>query len=397
MTNKPNLPLSQASNRLLALDNSGWDIHLDAMQRLNAGQDIIPLSLGDPDFNTPDYVNAALIEAIQNHQTHYCSPSGEEELREELARLERRVSGFHRDPDQFSIFYGATGAFHAVLSCIANAGDNVVTHEPTYMGYPPTCATVGVELKTVPSDPPRFELNLESLLEAVDERTVAIVVNSPANPTGNIADPAELKRLAGECLRRNLWLICDEVYSLLYFDRRKHVSLLNLVEDISNVIVVDSLSKSHAMSGWRIGWTVSSVKFAKHLRDYLLGAYLCGVPFIQHGATYALRHNLTETQNMVQHYEERRNYTYQRVQAIKEFDTVLPPAGLFLMVDVHENGTNFARRLLDETGVSVYPGEACGAVTKNYVRVGLVKPMEVLREAWDRIENWVYGKNRKTA
>lgn len=358
------------------------------MQRIAHGESIIPLSIGDPDFNTPDYVSVGLIEALKQHRTHYTFPAGETRLKDELARLETRTSGFTRHPDQFTIFHGATGAIHATLSCIANPGDNVVSAEPKYVGYEPTCFSINVDLKAVPMKPPRFNVDIDRLLDAVDERTVAVIINTPSNPMGNITAAHDLKRLAEECRSRNIWLISDEVYSLLCFEE-KHVSVLNVVEDLSNIVVVDSLSKSHAMSGWRVGWTVSSSEFSERLADYVLGAFFCGSPFVQDGAKYALKHNTIRVQKMVEQYQRRRDYTLERVQAIAGFRAERPAGGMFVMVNVGEDGDTFARRLLDEAGVSVFPGSACGESTRNYVRVGLAKPLDELKEAWNRIESWL--------
>ncbi len=381
------LPLSKTSDRLASLDHSAWQVHLDAMQRLQEGESIIPLSLGDPDFNTPDYINVGLLEAIKQHRTHYSSAGGEPNLKEELARLETRVSGHIRNPNQFTIFQGATGAAHAVLSCIADPGDNVVTTEPKYLGYDPTCAAVGVELKAVAMSPPRFEIDVDALLGAADSRTVAILINTPSNPVGSVADPDDLRKLAEECAKRNLWLISDEVYSLLWYDK-KHVSLLNVAESIENTIVIDSLSKSHAMSGWRVGWSVSSEEFAKRLEDYALGAFFCGSQFVQDGAVFALKHNTEQVQKMVSQYKERRDYTLDRIRRIDGIDAERPDAGMFVMANVHEDSGPFARQLLDEAGVSVMPGTACGECTRNYVRIGLTQQVATLKTAWDRIEDW---------
>lgn len=388
-----NLPISMTAERLASLDHSAWQVHLDAMQRLKNGESIIPLSLGDPDFNTPDYINVGLIEAIKRHRTHYASAGGEQRLKEELAKLETRLSGHTRSPRQFTIFQGATGAIHAVLNCIANPGDNVVTTEPKYLGYDPTCATVGVELKAVPMSPPRFELDADALLDAVDHRTVAILINTPSNPAGRVADPSDLRKLADECAKLNLWLISDEVYSLLWYEK-KHVSLLNVAKSIDNTIVIDSLSKSHAMSGWRVGWTVSSEEFAAKLEDFALGAFFCGSPFIQDGATFALKHNTAQVERMVVQYKERRDYTLERINAIEGIDAESPDAGMFVMADVHEDSGPFACQLLQQTGVSVMPGTACGECTRNYVRIGLTKPVDILSQAWDRIENWFKQRNK---
>ncbi len=366
------------------------------MERLAQGESIIALSIGDPDFDTPDCITEKLIEAAWRHRTHYSQPSGEHTLKAELARLEARVSGFDRNPEQFTIFNGGTGAIHASLSCIGDPGDNFVVAEPKYLGYEPTCFAIGIELNCVPMTPPKFELDAEALLGAIDERTKGLIVNTPANPTGNIVEPTVLKELALECRNRGLWLLCDEVYSQHCYDG-KHTSILNLFQDLENIVVIDSLSKSHAMSGWRVGWAVSSLDFAKRLSDIALGVFFSGSPFIQDAATEALRYSSTQLQKMAARYKERRDYTMRRIESIQGLDAESPAAGMFFMVNVHEDGDVFARQLLDETGVSTFPGSACGECTRNYVRIGLTQPISVLEEAWDRIEHWLKNRRQRLA
>ncbi|MYC26287.1 MAG: pyridoxal phosphate-dependent aminotransferase [Gammaproteobacteria bacterium] len=382
------LSTSDTVKRLDAIDTSAWSVHIEAMKRKQAGEAIIPLSIGDPDFPTPSYIIEGVIDALKKERTHYSDSAGEMSLRSALAELECGVTGKEIKPKQFSIFNGATSAIHGTLSAIANPGDNIVTCQPTYLGYESTFVCLGVELRAAATTPPYFRYDVDRTLELIDERTVGVLVNTPSNPMGNIVPPESLIRLYEECRRRNLWLISDEVYSVMYYEK-KHTSLAKLAPDFDNVVVIDSLSKSHAMSGWRVGWTLSSEEFARQLREIALGTFFSGCPFIQDAATLALLHDEHAVERMRNEYRARRDYTMSRIAQIPKFSAVSPEAGMFVMIDVHEPSDQFARRLLDGTGVSVVPGTPSGMVTRRYVRMSLTQPIPVLTEAWDRIQAWL--------
>ena len=382
------LSSSDTVNRLDAIDTSAWSVHIEAMKRKQAGEAIIPLSIGDPDFPTPSYIIDGVIDALKKERTHYSDSAGEMSLRSALATLESRVTGKRIEPRQFSIFNGATSAIHATLSAIANPGDNIVTCQPTYLGYESTFVCLGVELRSAVTTPPYFRYDIDRVLDLVDAKTVGVLVNTPSNPMGNIVPAESLMRLYEECRLRNLWVISDEVYSVMYYEK-KHTSMANLVPEFDNVVIIDSLSKSHAMCGWRVGWTLSSEEFAQHLREIALSTFFSGCPFIQDAATLALLHDEHAVERMRNEYRARRDYTLSRIAQIPQFSAVSPEAGMFVMINVHEPSDQFARRLLDGTGVSVVPGTPSGEVTRSYVRMSLTQPIPVLTEAWDRIQSWL--------
>lgn len=389
---RESLPRSRALERLSKLDNSAWQVHIDAMARKRAGESIIALSIGDPDFATPDYILESVTESLNNERTHYTHPAGEMVLRQTLAQIESESSAKTLDSEQFTIFNGATAAIYSVLTAIGSEGDNVVTCQPTYLGYEPTFMCVGVELKAIATKSPHFRFDVKGVVDAIDDSTIGILVNSPSNPVGNIVSEHELRQLYEICSERNIWLISDEVYSELYYEQ-KHVSLANVVEDFRNVVVVDSLSKSHAMSGWRVGWTLTNRELSEHLQNIALSVFFSGCAFIHDAAATALSAHTHDVASMRQEYQDRRDYTMERISRIPLISAETPAAGMFVMVNVHQNSDIFARRLLDETGVSVVPGTPSGTVVREYVRVGLTQPIPKLQEAWNRIERWLKGRN----
>ena len=381
------LPYSDMSRRLDALNFDAWSMHTEGVARKVQGEDVILLTWGDPDFHTPNYINEEVQRSLLDHRTHYSPPSGELKLRETLARVESKNTGRDFSSTQFSVFNGATGAIYAILRCIANDGDNIVTFAPCYLAYEATCAAVGVELRRVDTNPPDFQPDVETLLAAIDDRTVAALVNTPSNPVGNLISSSDLRLLAAACHERGIWIISDEVYSLMYFEDT-HVSMLKAADNLDNVIVIDGLSKSHAMSGWRIGWAYTNEHLAEKLSRFGLGAFFSLVQFVQDGAVRALERDSAEIEMMRAEYKNRRDYTMGRIERIPTLSAHKPNAGMFVMVDTHRDSEQYARDLLDEMAVTVMPGSAFGDSAKTHVRVGLTKDINTLASAWDRIEEW---------
>lgn len=389
MNTYANLPLSNMSQRLSDQDNDVWRIHLEAQRRREKGDDIILLSVGDPDFPTPKKITDHLVQQVHNGRTHYSPEAGEPGLRRELADLETRVEGHAFSPEQFIIFPGATSALHGVFSCILDPGDEVVIPEPMYIGYHGIFDSIGARIRSVSMNVDRdFELTAESVAAAIGPNTRAVLVNTPGNPCGNMLSSALLTELAAMCRERGVWLVCDEVYSLFTYDE-PHVSLLRSADQLDNVVVIDSLSKSHAMSGWRIGWAVVPPKLAGVLARYCGATFFGCSQFIQDAAAFALSFNAPHILNMREEYKKRRDYVIERLSAFNQLNCKVPKAGMFAMVDVSycaADGDEFAQWLLDNAGVSVIPGSGFGSNTKSYARFSLTQPLEVLKTAFDRIE-----------
>lgn len=381
------LHFSQIAGRLSAPGADVWRIHDEALERQRAGEDVILLSVGDPDFPTPDHIARHTVEAIARGRTHYSPGAGERRLREAIATLETRITGKTFDPAQFVIFPGATAALYAVFASIADPGDEVVVPQPMYAGYQGIFDALGVVIRPVPLSPPGFELPVDAVFGAVTDRTRAVLVNTPGNPCGNLIPAPTLRELAAGCAERNLWLVSDEVYSLITFDA-PHWSLLRYDGDGSNLVVIDGLSKSHAMSGWRIGWAAAAPALAVQLARFA-GATFFGVcQFVQDGAAFALGNDTANVEAMRFEYERRRNYAASRLDAIDGLGYFMPQGGMFMMVDAskrYRDGDEFARRLLDDVGLSTIPGRAFGPSAASYVRVSLTHPVSVLEEVFDRM------------
>ena len=309
------LTFSRMTRRLSAPGGDVWQVHDLALERLADGEDVILLSVGDPDFDTPEFITQHVIDQLRQGRTHYSPAAGETQLRDAIAELETAGTGREFRREQVVIFPGATAALYAVFASLVDEGDGVLVPEPMYIGYQGVFDAIGVEIQHVPLAPPSFELDVDRLLAAIQPNTKVVLVNTPGNPCGNIIPPETLSRLAQECKARGLWLVCDEVYSLITFET-PHVSMLKCTEDLSNVVVVDGLSKSHAMTGWRVGWVVADEPMIEALIRLSGSAFFGVCQFVQDGAAFALANDAAEVESMRQSYWSRRDYALKRLDAI---------------------------------------------------------------------------------
>lgn len=377
-----------------------WQIHADALERRERGADVILLSVGDPDCATPPAIVAAGRASLERGRTHYAAIAGQPALRAAIAAWHERIAGLSVEPDRVVVLAGAQCALFAALQCVVGPGDEVVGFEPLYVTYPASVAASGARLVTAPLRPERsFHLDPRDLEAAITPATRAILWNSPNNPTGAVATREEVAALAEICRARDLWLISDEVYASLVFEGA-HLSPAALAGMAERTIVVSSLSKSHAMTGWRLGWLFGPPQLAAHARRLAL-CMLYGSPaFIQDAATLALTGDIPEVAAMREHYRRRRDAVCRRLGGLPGLRCHRPDGGMFVMLDVRGTGRTadaFARGLLEEENVAVLGGDAFGAPAAGHVRVSLTVPDERLAEACDRIGRFVFRLGGKDA
>lgn len=380
---------SESAHRLLGANEDLWQVHSDALNRLTDGEDIIVMSVGDPDLDTIDPIIEHAVTSLYRGRTHYSPSMGELSLRKKIANIETRSSGKTTSPDEVIVFPGATNAIFTVLSCLLNPLDELIVTEPTYVGYEGIFDTVGCKVIRVPTKADQgFALDLQAIASSITSATKALLLNTPGNPSGHVIDEADLRQLAEMAVEKNLWLICDEVYSMLAFEKQ-HVSARRAATNLDNVIIIDGLSKSHAMTGWRLGWVVAPPSAIEPLLSFTSATVFGCSQFIQDAATFALENDAQYIASIKQEYRDRRDYSLERIRALTGITCQRPDAGMFLMIDVSAvapDGGTFARRLLDDVGVSVLPGIGFGSQTRHHVRLSLTHETEVLKRAFDRIE-----------
>jgi arginine:pyruvate transaminase len=365
-----------------------WEIHYRATERLRQGDDIVLLSIGDPDFDTPPAIVEGAVTGLQTGNTHYNAVVGEPELRNAIARHHAGLTGQDVAPEQVCVFSGAQNALFSVAQCLLDDGDELIAPEPMYVTYEAVAGASGARL--VPVASPRengFHLDPAALQAAVTAKTRAILINTPNNPTGAVLTRAELEAVAEICLANDLWLISDEVYATLTFEA-DHISPCVLPGMADRTVTVNSLSKSHAMTGWRVGWTVSPPALVPHFENLALCMLYGGPGFVHDGAVAALTRELPELPAMKQEIRARRDLVCGLLDGLPGLQCLRPDAGMFVMVDIRDSGLtayDYASRLLDEQGVSVLPADAFGPSAQGHLRLGLCTGQDVLRTACERI------------
>ena len=387
-----NSNFSQLSQRLDSDTGDAWQVHEQAMQMKQRGEDVVILSIGDPDFRTPDPIIDNAVSHMRVGRTHYSPALGELNLRRAVADYETRISPHPCSADEVSVFPGCTSAIYSVMSCLLDAGDEIIITDPWYVGYEPILKALDVQVKTIVALPENgFEPQYEDFKAAVSDKTQVIFVNTPGNPTGAIIARETLASLASLCLERGIWLVCDEVYSMFTYEK-PHISLRACAARLDNIVVIDGLSKSHAMSGWRMGWVVAPVELTRQLGNFAAMSIFGCPQFIQDAAAFALNNDEYYVREMRVKYQNRRDLVCARLKQMPGIKYLCPESGMFIMVDVshfYEDDKVFAQKLLDAENVSVLPGSAFGSSTKGHVRFSLVQPEEVLLEGCKRLEKFV--------
>jgi arginine:pyruvate transaminase len=391
-------PFSPLVERIAGEGSRAWEIHTRARQLQAEGADIILLSVGDPDFATPPAILARAIESLGDGDTHYTAIAGIPRLRQAVARNHERLTGQRVAPEQVVITAGAQNALYAVAQCVLSPGSEVIVPEPTYVTYEAVVGTTGARMVTVPLTPENgFQPVPATIAAAVTPQTRAILLNTPHNPTGAVIPRAILEEIAAICRAHDLWLITDEVYASLTFEA-EHVSPASLPDMTQRSVVISSLSKSHAMTGWRVGWVVAPRPLAAHLEKLLL-CMLYGTPgFVQEAAVVALAADLTELEEMRATYRRRRDLVCERLNAATQgvakqdarqlLSCHRPAGGMFVVIDVRAtglSGRDFAWGLLEQEGVSLLPAEAFGPSARGWLRLSLAASEAVLEEACRRI------------
>ena len=367
-THSKNVKFSPLVDRISGEGADAWHTHYQAQAARDRGADVILLSVGDPDLDTPAPVVERAIEQLRRGDTHYVPAAGRPELRQAIARAHSARSGQTVGADNVVYFAGAQNALFVASLCVAGPGDEVLTFEPLYPTYPATLEVSGARLVRVP---PRADWHpdLDALATLVSPRTRAVFWASPNNPSGAVLGAAELAAIAELARRYDLWLVADEVYAGLAPGGCVPSLAAQLPE---RVVTVGSLSKSHAMTGWRAGWLVGPAQLAAHA-ERLAMCMLFGLPgFIQEAAITALALAPAAEERIRALCAARRERLAAGLRGIPGLKALAPEAGMFMLIDVTATGLSggqFMRALYASQGVSVMDGAAFGRATAGCVRV----------------------------
>jgi arginine:pyruvate transaminase len=364
-----------------------WDTHYEALAARARGEDVVILSVGDPDIDTPAPIVERAIEALRGGDTHYAPLAGRDPLRVAIAALHHARTGQKVGSESVIFLSGAQNALFAASLCIAGAGDEVISCEPMYPTYPATIEVAGARLVRIPAGAD-FRLDLEALGNAITPRTRALFIATPNNPSGVIASEHDMSVIGELARSHSLWVVADEVYAGLAPGGRVPGLAASLPEQ---VVTISSLSKSHAMTGWRAGWMVGPPALIEHVESLVL-CMLFGLPgFVQEAALTALGMAPGAEEATRAYCASRRDIFIKGLAGAKGLRCQIPDAGMFTLVDVRGTGLTgreFVRQLFAAERVSVLDGAMFGAATRSFVRICFGAEPATLQEACTRIQRF---------
>jgi arginine:pyruvate transaminase len=365
-----------------------WKIHYAASTAKARGEKVVILSVGDPELDTPQPVIERAVERLRGGDTHYTAVAGREALRAAIAVAHSRRTGQSVDAENVIFLAGAQNALFAASLCLAGPGDEVIAFEPLYPTYPATLETCGARMLRIPAAADGFRPDLAALEQAITPRTRAIFFATPNNPSGHILSEADLEVIGDLAERHSLWVVADEVYAGLAPDGRVPSLARRLP---GQAVTVSSLSKSHAMPGWRAGWMVGPKDLIAHA-EALAIAMLYGLPgFVQEAALTAIQIASEAEDRMRNFCAERRDFVMGELASAPGLRCKLPDAGMFMLIDVRATGLSgydFMTRLFRAEGVSVLDGGAFGRGTAGFIRLFFATDEASLREGCERIRRF---------
>lgn len=382
------MEFSPLVERIAGEGAAAWDLHAEAAAARESGADVILLSVGDPDLDTPESVTETAVSALRDGDTHYTDALGIHDLRAAVARHFAGHGGWNAGPENVCIVSGAQNGLFFASMLLLQAGDEALMLEPGYVTYEATIAASGATPVSVASPAGEgFRPDPEAIAAAVTPRTRVLMLTNPNNPTGVVMTPDELEAIAAIARKYDLWVVSDEVYGALCFDRPHHciAALPGMAE---RTVTVSSVSKSHAMTGWRAGWIIGPERLIEHAGNLAL-CVLYGLPgFIQRATLTALAEADVTSERVRGVLQRRRDLLVDRLSSIPGLRVTRPEAGMFVVADVRGTGLDsagFARRLYDEQGVSVLDASAFGPSAAGHIRLSYTEDEARLEDACRRI------------
>ena len=362
-------------------------------------KDIISLGIGEPDFDTPENIKEYAKEALDKGYTHYGPNIGLPMLREAIAEKLKRDNNIYADPERnIMITVGANIGFLMSLSSFLKPGEEVLIPSPAFVSYAPaTILAGGVPVEVPTYEENEFKVNVDDLKKYVTEKTRAVFINTPNNPTGTVLTRKDLEEIADFAVEHDLIIIADEVYEYIVYDGFKHFSIASLNGIFDRVITINGFSKTFAMTGWRLGYIVAHEKFIDKMVKLQMYTVTCPVTFIQYAAAKALRDKRSweAVEKMRREYDRRRLLVWKRLNEMGL--RVFKPRGTFYIFPSIKNtgltSQEFTEKLIREAKVVVVPGNAFGKAGEGYIRISYATSYKNLAEAMDRIENFLKKHN----
>lgn len=355
------------------------------------GVQVVNLGGGDPDFNTPAHIVAAAVDGIRRGLTHYVASKGLPELRRAVAEKFRRDNQVAYDPDrEIIVTAGGKLALFITLAAMVEPGDEVLIFDPAWVSYEPLVRMLdGVPVAIPLSPEENFALDPAALKKKITARTRAMILNSPNNPTGRVATPAELDLVAAAACEHGFWVLSDEIYEHIVYGQRRHLSLAALPGMRDRTVTINGMSKAYAMTGWRLGYLGAPAPLCEQILKVQQHVVTCAPSFVQAAGVAALEGPQECVAAMTAEYDRRRRFMTDALNAIPGVQCPLPEGAFYLFPRVAYRGMDsnaLARFLIEQAHVAVTPGAAFGKACSQNIRLTFATAMANLRQAAEQLE-----------
>ncbi|PRZ12844.1 aspartate aminotransferase [Laceyella sediminis] len=363
-----------------------------------AGHDVIGLGAGEPDFNTPVHILQAAEEAMHKGLTKYTPSSGVVELKQAIIEKFKRDNGLTYEPNQIIVTVGAKHALYNLFQALLDEGDEVIIPAPYWVSYLEQVKLAGgVPVVVEGKEENQFKITPAQLEAAVSDRTKALLLNSPSNPTGMLYTAEELRAIGEVCVKHDILVVSDEIYEHLIYGDEKHVSIASLSDELyQRTVIINGVSKTYSMTGWRIGYAAGPAELIKAMSGLSDHSTSNPTSIAQYAAIAALQGTHEPVAEMKRAFKERRDYVVRRVNAIPGFHCQMPAGAFYAFINIREalnhsgkyaNPDEWSAALLEKALVAVVPGSGFGS--NDHIRISYATSMEQLEQALDRIEKFV--------
>ena len=362
-----------------------------AKQMREEGIDVCNLGAGEPDFDTPQHIKSAAIDALQDGQTKYTAVAGLLALRKGLSKKLREENQLNYEPNEIVVNCGAKhSCFNTIMAC-CDAGDEVIIPAPYWTSYPEMVRAVGAEPVFVETKQENnWKITAQEFDDAMTGSTKMIIINSPNNPTGAVYTREELAAIGEVAASEDILILSDEIYEKLIYGESEHVSIGSISDEIRNLtITINGFSKAYSMTGWRLGYTAATKEIADAIDTIQSHSTSNPTTFAQFGAIAALTGDQSEITDMVEEYNIRRQYVLGRLNSIANISTIEPDGAFYFLINIEKTGiksVNFAEKLLSRMQVATVPGVAFG--NDHSIRISYAASLPIIKEGLDRLEEF---------
>ncbi|XXM74203.1 pyridoxal phosphate-dependent aminotransferase [Lysinibacillus sphaericus] len=366
------------------------------------GIDVIGLGAGEPDFNTPKHIIQAAYDSLVEGHTKYTPSGGTPQLKEAVIGKFKQDQNLSYKPSEIIVTSGAKHALYTLFQVLLDDGDEVIIPTPYWVSYPEQVKLAGGNPVIVEGKQENvYKITPEQLSNSITERTKAVIINSPSNPTGMIYSAEELKAIGQICLEKNILIVSDEIYEKLVYDGNTHTSIAEISEELKEqTIIINGVSKSHSMTGWRIGYAAGNETVIKAMTNLASHSTSNPTTTSQYGAVAAYTGDQQPVEDMRKSFEERLNIVFEKLNNIPGFDCIKPQGAFYLFPNVkeaarltgYESVDIFVQALLEEAKVAVIPGSGFGS--EDNIRLSYATSLESMEQAIERIHEFVVKKSQ---